>query len=102
MRKREHAFILRLNNDEMHHLKKQVAKSGLSREVYVRQLVMGREIKERPQQDCVELLKEVRAQGRLLTAVVQDALEHGGVTEPQAAELCQTYKALLVEVKRLV
>ena len=27
MRKREHAFILRLNNDEMHHLKKQVEKS---------------------------------------------------------------------------
>ena len=48
MRKREHAFILRLNNDEMHHLKKQVETSGLSREVYVRKLVMGREVKERP------------------------------------------------------
>ena len=102
MRKREHAFILRLNNDEMHHLKKQVAKSGLSREVYIRKLVMGREIKERPQLDCVELLKEVRAQGRLLTAVVQDALEHGTVTEPQVTELCHTYKALLAAVKRLV
>ncbi len=102
MRKREHAFILRLNNDEMHHLKKQVVKSGLSREVHIHKLVMGREIKERPQQDCVELLKEVRAQGRLLAAVAQDALEHGSVTNPQAAELCQTYKALLAAVKRLV
>ncbi len=102
MRKREHAFILRLNNDEMYHLKKQVERSGLSREVYVRQLVMSREIKERPRQDCICLLREVRAQGRLLTAVVQDALEHGGVTEPQVSELCHTYKALLAAVKRLI
>ena len=101
MRKREHAFILRLNNDEMYHLKKQVERSGLSREVYVRKLVMGREIKERPQQDCVELLKEVRAQGRLLTAVAQDALEHGSVTEAHVTELCQTYRDLLAEAKKL-
>lgn len=102
MRKREHAFILRLNNDEMHHLKKQVEKSGLSREVYVRKLIMGREIKERPQQDCVELLKEVRAQGHLLTAVAQDALARGGVSMGHVDELRQSYKALLSEVKKLV
>ena len=102
MRKREHAFILRLNNDEMHHLKKQVEKSGLSREVYVRKLIMGREIKERPQQDCVELLKEVRAQGHLLSAVAQDALACSGVSTGHVDDLRQSYKALLSEVKKLV
>lgn len=86
----------------MYHLKKQVEKSGLSREVYVRKLVMGREVKERPRQDCVELLKEVRAQGNLLTAMAQDALEHGGVNANHVDELQQTYKALLEEVKKLV
>ena len=98
----QHAFILRLNNGEMHHLKKQVEKSGLSREVYVRKLIMGREIKERPQQDCVELLKEVRAQGHLLTAVAQDALARGGVSTGHVDDLRQSYKALLSEVKKLV
>ncbi len=101
MRKREHAFILRLNNDEMHHLKKQVEKSGLSREVYVRKLVIGREVRERPQQDCVDLLKEVRKQGHLLAAVAQDALERGGVSADHVDELRQTYKELLSEVKKL-
>ena len=71
MRKREHAFILRLNNDEMYHLKRQVEKSGLSREVYMRKLIMCKEIRERPQRDCVELLREVR---RALPVV---CLSHG-------------------------
>ena len=93
---------LRLNNGEMHHLKKQVEKSGLSREVYVRKLIMGREIKERPRQECVELLKTVRAQGHLLTAVAQDALARDGVSTDHVDDLRQCYKAQLSEVKKLV
>lgn len=102
MRKREHAFILRLNNDEMYHLKRQVEKSGLSREVYMRKLIMCREIRERPQRDCVELLREVRSQSKLLNAVAQNALRQGFVNERQVERLLDGYQDLLVAAKRLV
>jgi predicted DNA binding CopG/RHH family protein len=102
LRKREHAFILRLNNDEMYHLKRQVEKSGLSREVYMRKLIMCREIRERPQRDCVELLREVRSQSKLLNAVAQNALRQGFVNERQVERLLDGYQDLLVAAKRLV
>ncbi len=95
MRKREHAILLRLSDDEAYHLKCQVAKSGLSREVYMRKLIMCKEIRERPQCDCVELLKEVRAQSKLLNAVSQDALRQGFVSERQIERLMGGYRELL-------
>ena len=102
MRKREHAFILRLNNDEMYHLKRQVEKSGLSREVYMRKLIMCKEIRERPQRDCVELLREVRSHSKLLNAIAQDALRQGFVNERQVERLLDGYQAMLAAAKLLV
>lgn len=102
MRKREHAFILRLNNDEMYHLRRQVDKSGLSREVYMRKLIMCKEIRERPQRDCVELLREVRTQSKLLNAIAQDALRQGIVNERQVERLLDGYQEMLAAAKQLV
>lgn len=102
MRKREHSFILRLNNDEMYHLKRQVDKSGLSREVYMRKLIMCKEIRERPQRDCVELLREMRSQSKLLNAIAQDALRQGFVNERQVERLLNGYQELLAAAKLLV
>lgn len=102
MRKREHAFILRLNNNEMYHLKRQVEKCGLSREVYMRKLIMCKEIRERPHRDCVELLREVRSQSKLLNAVARDALRQGFVNERQVERLLDSYRELLANAKLLV
>jgi hypothetical protein len=102
LRKREHSIILRLNNDEMHHLRLQVDRSGLSREVYMRKLIMCREIRARPQRDCVELLREVRSQSKLLDAVSRDALNQGFVSERQVERLLDGYRELLAAVKLLV
>ena len=102
MRKREHAFILRLNQNEMYHLKRQVERSGLTREVFLRKLIMCKEIRERPQRDCVELLKEVRAQNRLLNAVAEDAMRQGFVSERHVERLLESYRELLANAKLLV
>lgn len=102
MRKREHAFILRLNNNEMYHLKRQVEKSGLAREVYMRKLIMCREIRARPQRDCIELLREVRSQSKLLNAIAQDALRQGFVSERQIESLLNGYRELLAAAKLLL
>lgn len=102
MRKREHAIIVRLNGDELYHLKRQVERSGLSREVFLRKLIMNKEIRERPVRDCVELLQEMRNQGRLVMAIAQDALNQGFVDERQITRLKDSYRELLTSVKELI
>lgn len=102
MRKRDHSIIVRLNGSELHHLKQQVEKTGLSREVYLRKLIMCKEVRERPHRDCVELLQEVRSQSKLLNAVANDALNQGFVNERQVQRLLDGYLELLAQAKKLV
>lgn len=102
MRKRDHSIIVRLNGSELHHLKQQVERTGLSREVYLRKLIMNREIRERPQRDCVELLQETRRQGKLVNAIAHDALGQGFVSERQIERLLDGYCELLATAKQLV
>ena len=49
MRKRNHVIPVRLNAKELRFLEEQVEKSGLSREEYIRSIVMGGEVRARPQ-----------------------------------------------------
>ena len=62
MRKRNHVIPVRLNAKELRFLEEQVEKSGLSREEYIRSIVMGGEVRARPQcgQFTVNLRKIVR------------------------------------------
>ena len=59
MRKRNHVIPLRLNSRELAHLQKQVDASGLPREEYLRNLIMGAEIKAKPCTHHADLLRKV-------------------------------------------
>ena len=59
MRKRNHVIPVRLNTKELRFLEEQVEKSGLSREEYIRSLVMGGEVRARPCEHHTELLRKV-------------------------------------------
>ena len=48
MRKRNHVIPVRLNAKELRFLEEQVEKSGLSREEYIRSIVMGGEVRLDP------------------------------------------------------
>ena len=65
MRKRNHVIPVRLNAKELRFLEEQVEKSGLSREEYIRSLVMGGEVRARPCEHHTELLRKISAQGRV-------------------------------------
>ena len=58
-RKRPHQIALRLNDQELRHLNRQSNLSGLSREVYIRSLVMGAELHPRPCTHHADLLRKV-------------------------------------------
>ncbi|MCI7192902.1 MAG: plasmid mobilization protein [Gemmiger sp.] len=58
-RKRPHQIALRLNDRELRHLNRQSNLSGLSREGYIRALIMGSELHPRPCTHHADLLRQV-------------------------------------------
>ena len=58
-RKRQHQVALRLNEQELRHLDRQSDLSGLSREGYIRALIMGAELHPRPCTHHADLLRKV-------------------------------------------
>ena len=59
MRKRTHVIPVRLNAKELRFLEEQVEKRGLSREEYIRSIVMGGEVRARPCEHHAELLRKI-------------------------------------------
>ena len=59
MRRRDHVIPLRLNEREYRHLSEQVKTSGLSREEYLRTLIMDKEIHPRPCTHHAELVRQI-------------------------------------------
>lgn len=59
MRKRNHVVPVRLNARELKFLENQVKKSGLSREEYMRSLLLGAEIHAKPCEHHADLLRKV-------------------------------------------
>lgn len=59
MRKRNHVIPVRLNAKELRHLDESSAKSGLNREEYLRSLIAGAEVRPKPCEHHVELLRKI-------------------------------------------
>lgn len=59
IRKRNHQIALRLNDRELRHLNRQSNLSGLSREAYIRSLIMSAELHPRPCTHHADLLRKV-------------------------------------------
>lgn len=58
VRKRDCCFLVRLTEEEMAKLMKQVQKTGLSRENYIRALIENSPIRERPPKEFFMLLEK--------------------------------------------
>ena len=58
-RKRRHVIPLRLTEKELQHLNRLAAQSGLSREKFMRALIMGKTIRPRPCTHHADLLRKV-------------------------------------------
>ena len=57
MRNRPLQQIVRLNENEYRHLITSAKISGLSREAYIRKLILGETVKAKPPQELAELLR---------------------------------------------
>lgn len=59
MRKRNHVIPVRLNEKELRLLDEQVKRSGLSREEFLRSLIVGAEVRAKPCEHHADLLRKV-------------------------------------------
>lgn len=73
IRKRSHDLHLRLNDDEFEKLNKAVAKTGLSREAYLRKLIAGQQPKELPPPDFRPMMRQLYYCGNNLNQIARKA-----------------------------
>lgn len=58
-RKRPHSFHLRLSDKELADLKKKSAKCGLKPQAYIHAVLNGKELKEMPSMDLINVLRNL-------------------------------------------
>ena len=78
MRTRKRSFIVRLSDKEMEKLDREVKKSCLNRESYVRALIAGHRIHERPAKEILDIYRELNSIGNNLSQIarIANATEH--------------------------
>lgn len=79
MRKRNIQIIIRLNDKEQQHLTRQVKKSGLSQEAFIRTLINGYLPKELPTPDYYSMMRELNAIGGNLNQIAAKANSTGHI-----------------------
>lgn len=98
MRTRNHPVSLWLTDQEYQHLKQQVAITGLKVDPFIRQLIMGVNLRPRPPDTYAALLRELSAIGNNINQLAHQANARGAATREEVREAAQ----LVRRVARLV
>ena len=97
-RKRRHIVPIRLTEKELRHLNRQSNLSGLSREGYIRALIMGSELHPRPCTHHADLLRKVAG----LCNNANQIAHRANSTGTAGQESVDKMTALAAEVYRIV
>ena len=85
MRKRNHVIPVHLNAKELRYLDEQVKKSGFSREEYLRSMIMGAEVRAKPCEHHVDLLRKIAGLCNNANQLARVA-NTSGMAEPERVE----------------
>ena len=96
MRNREYDMHLRMNEAECRKLGELAQKAGITRSVVLRKMIMGTEIKERPDVDFMTLVSTIDHLCINVNQIAHHANVQGGVTAEEAAEA----KRLVTEIRK--
>ena len=99
MRKRNHVIPVRLNAKELRFLEEQVEKSGLSREEYIRSIVMGGEVRARPCEHHTELLRKISGLCNNANQLARIANTYGEADQQSIEEMIRLARQIWKEVK---
>ena len=99
MRKRNHVIPVRLNAKELRFLEEQVEKSGLSREEYIRSIVMGGEVRARPCEHHTELLRKISGLCNNANQLARIANTYGEADAASVEEMTRIAREVWKEVR---
>ena len=101
MRKRNRRFSLWLNNEEFDRLEKDAQIAGLKKEPYIRKLIMGTEIRPRPPDEFVKILRELSAIGNNVNQLAYKANGLGLIYINEVRNVQDALTSLYREVKKI-
>lgn len=92
------AVLVRLSEKEKEHLKSQATACALKMEPYIRKLIMGKEVRPRPPDEYVKLLREINAIGNNINQIAHIANAEQRISESKINEVLH----LQNEIMRMV
>lgn len=96
MRNRQYETHLRLNEKELKKLCELAKKAGVTKSAVLRKLIMGTEVKERPNVDFIDLIQLIDHLCINVNQIAHHANVQGGITAEEAAEA----KRLVMEIRK--
>lgn len=100
-RQRQHRVEICFSDKEHHHLKKQMANTGLSCSALLRRLVLGLDIRPRPPDEWPELVRQVSAIGNNINQLVRVANSERKVDPETLREVMRLQAAVWEKVRNL-
>ena len=100
MPKRTKQIIVRLTDDEHALLKRNITKTKLSQEAYLRSLICGHAPREKPDDHFYEVMRELSAVGNNINQIAQKAASLGIIDVPSFKSEAQQWAAFRMAAKR--
>lgn len=102
IRKRSHDLHLRLNDDEFEELNIAVAKTGLSREAYLRKLISGQQPKELPPPDFRPMMRQLYYCGNNLNQIARKAHALNLVDAQQYDSAVKLFRQIVADINQAI
>lgn len=99
MRKRGHIVPLHLNSRELKHLNDITGQSGLSREEFLRSLIMGAQVRAKPCLHHADLLRKLAGLCNNANQIAHTANSTGSVSQQSVDEMLRIVQMVWEEVR---
>ena len=100
MRKRNVQILFRLTEEEAEHLNELVRKSGRSKEAFLREMVRGYQLCEKPDPEFYKMMRELSAIGNRINQLAAKANTLGFVDAPQLKKEAERWHKFQADVER--
>ena len=101
MRKRYKRVEIHLTEEEHRHLKKQVSYTGLSTESFIRSLIMGLTLYQRPPDEYAEIRRQLAAIGNNIKKIARAVNARGFATKEEIAVITAAQEMIWTIAERL-
>ena len=100
MRKRSVQILFRLNEEEAEYLYELVRKSGRSKEAFLREMVKGYQLCEKPDPEFYRIMRELSAIGNRINQLAAKANALNFIDTPMLHEEARTWHDFQLDVRK--